>query len=258
MKKIIIAAMLMVISVSFAVDTHTNATPEAEQPKAKLELRETKFDFGIAPDGQRMTHHFLLRSVGEDPLLINSVRATCGCTSAPVEKDSLTPGDSTFLKVTFNSSGYRGRKARKHVRINSNNAGRSIQNVGFSAFCDTSKYTVIKPDPVVIDVGSGEDFMDENKFMVKNITEDQTIELKVVTYDFDHIEEVKIKNDKLKPGKDTEVIVKMKEPVDGERILSSVTIEASDEAKSRITIPIRGGRNITRRHPRRQSNNPNK
>ncbi len=218
--------------------------------KAQLEIKESTFDFGIAPDGQRITHHFMLKSVGEDPVLISQVRATCGCTSAPLEKDSLSPGDSTFLKVTFNSSGYNGRKARKSVKITSNDMTRPQMSVAFSANIDTTQYTSIRPEPVALDVGRGDEKLEEVKFILKNISEED-VDVSVVTYDFDVIEDIDIKKDNIKAGKDTEVTIKLRDDLEpNSRVLSSLTIEASDKDKSRITIPIRGGSaSPNARHP---------
>ncbi len=202
----------------------TTKTPS----KARLEILEPTFDFGIAPDGQRIVNHFLLKSVGEEPLLISQVRATCGCTSAPLEKDSLAPGDSTFLKVTFNSSGYRGRKARKSVKITSNDQTRPQSSVSFSALIDTSVYEVLQPEPVALEIGRGDEYLRETEFKLKNLTEED-LEVKLITYDFDNIEKVDFGKGKIKAGKDIDVTITIKDGLDSaSRVLSSVTFEASD------------------------------
>ena len=239
MRKLLIIASLLLVVVMFASGLDTLKTLS----KSKLELRETSFDFGVAPGGQRMTHHFLLRSVGEEPLLIQQVRATCGCTNAPLANDSISPGDSTELKVTFNSSGYSGRKARKSVKITSNDMDKKVHSVSFTVNVDTLKYTVMKPNPFFIDLGREDHFQKESQVIVKNVMKDgDPIELSVITYDFDVIKSVTIEDSKLKAGEETIIsIVLIDDIAPKARIQSSFTIEANDASNSRITIPIRGG-----------------
>ena len=220
------------------------------ESKALLEIPEASFDFGISVAGHRMTNYFTIKSAGEDPLFIERVRATCGCTAAQPEKTELEPGDSTTIRVTFNSNGYNGRKARKSIKITSNDKERKIKSMTFSVLCDTTKYTVLKPNPVFVDIGR-DDFETETKFLVQNISQ-QDVELSVVAYDRLIIKSVKIKDKKLKPGEETNVELKIFEDAESNKIReASVTIQANDENNSRITIPINGGMHKASRHPKR-------
>jgi hypothetical protein len=65
-------------------------------------------DWGVVvPTGGATSQHQVkarieLKNDGTAPLKIKEVRVGCGCTSAPLEKDSLQPGESTNLNVTLN------------------------------------------------------------------------------------------------------------------------------------------------------------
>jgi hypothetical protein len=74
----------------------------------QMTVGENSFDFGYAPQNNRVAHVFWLRSTGVDTLRITKVQPGCGCTKAPLEKDVLAPGDSTRLEVIFNTGKYKG------------------------------------------------------------------------------------------------------------------------------------------------------
>lgn len=65
-------------------------------------------DWGVVvPSGSATAQHsvkarIVLKNDGDAPLKIKEVRVGCGCTSAPLEKDSLQPGETTNLNVTLN------------------------------------------------------------------------------------------------------------------------------------------------------------
>lgn len=85
----------------------------------KLVLQQNSFDFGDIKQGQTVSHTFVLTNNGGDLLKISDVKASCGCTAAAPEKNELAPGESTNLKVSFNSTGRMGKQS-KTVRIYSN------------------------------------------------------------------------------------------------------------------------------------------
>ena len=60
-----------------------------------------------------------ITNAGTSPLTIKEVRTSCGCTSAPLDKDSLAPGESTNLNVTLNLPGGNG-PVEKYITIITN------------------------------------------------------------------------------------------------------------------------------------------
>jgi len=74
-----------------------------DQNNSKIEFESTTFDFGkieFASDG---TCLFKFKNVSEEPLIINVVRTSCGCTNPEWPKDPLKPGDQGEIKVTYNT-----------------------------------------------------------------------------------------------------------------------------------------------------------
>ena len=86
---------------------------------AQVSSPENRFDFGDIQEGQVVSHSFEIFNSGDEDLIINKVKASCGCTAAQPEKDILKSGESTKIKVKFNSSRRSG-KQKKYVYVFSN------------------------------------------------------------------------------------------------------------------------------------------
>ena len=82
----------------------------------KLLVQPIEHDFGNITQGDKVTNVFILTNNGGDLLKILNVQTSCGCTAAKPEKDELAPGESTNLKVTFNSAGRHGAQ-KKNITI---------------------------------------------------------------------------------------------------------------------------------------------
>ena len=82
----------------------------AEAPRAQFD--RTDYDYGKIRAGDKVTYEFRLTNTGKKPLLIRKVKASCGCTVASPEKSELKPGESTPIKVTFDSTGRAGRDSK--------------------------------------------------------------------------------------------------------------------------------------------------
>ncbi len=78
----------------------------------KVSTQQMEYDFGQVPRGEHVKYNFIVTNVGGDILKINDVRASCGCTAAKPEKDNLAPGESTNIKVDFNSTGRSGKQTK--------------------------------------------------------------------------------------------------------------------------------------------------
>ncbi|MFP4527036.1 MAG: DUF1573 domain-containing protein [Candidatus Kapaibacterium sp.] len=78
----------------------------AAQPKLEV-IGGNTHDFGkVQPDDSPLKAKKILKNVGDQTLIIHNVKPTCGCTTAPLDKDTLAPGESATLDITFNVSNY--------------------------------------------------------------------------------------------------------------------------------------------------------
>lgn len=85
----------------------------------EMAFSEAQFDFGDINQGDKVEHVFAFENVGTEPLIITNVQTTCGCTAPNWPRDPIAPGQSSEIKVVFNSAGKIGRQ-HKVVTIVSN------------------------------------------------------------------------------------------------------------------------------------------
>ena len=121
------------------------AYPQLMGPK--IVAQETSHDFGDIIQGEKVQYNFMVTNTGGDKLIITNVRASCGCTAALPDKKELAPGESTNIKVEFNSLGRVG-KQDKTVYVTSNDTENPEIQLKFTG-------NVIKPENDMIKKNSG-------------------------------------------------------------------------------------------------------
>lgn len=90
----------------------------AQQPVITFE--KTEHDFGKINEADgRVTTVFKFKNEGMEPLVINNVRASCGCTTPKWTREPIEPGQTGDITVTYNPNGRPGR-FQKTVTITSN------------------------------------------------------------------------------------------------------------------------------------------
>ncbi len=104
----------------------------AQEKAPKIFSSEPEFDFGEIIEGETVEHEFAIKNNGEGKLVIERVRASCGCTAAMPTKKELEPGESAKIKVKFDSKGRYGQQY-KHVYVFSNDPENSYLKLTFRA-----------------------------------------------------------------------------------------------------------------------------
>ena len=85
-----------------------------------IEFDKTEHDFGKINEADgRVTTVFTFRNSGMTPLVLNNVRASCGCTTPKWTKEPVEPGKEGQITVTYNPNGRPG-KFQKTITVTSN------------------------------------------------------------------------------------------------------------------------------------------
>lgn len=92
-------------------------------PAPRLVLSQDSWDFGAVWHPQSATLTLIVKNEGNADLQINDVRTTCGCTLVETGRKLVPPGESTEVKVRYNSEGKQGHVESK-VIIDSNDPAR--------------------------------------------------------------------------------------------------------------------------------------
>ena len=101
-------------SVPTAATTNTavpssNPLPKANEPAVPagpitaLEFEETEYDFGTIMEGEKVVYDYKFVNTGDEPLIIQNAKGSCGCTVPEWERDPIPPGGSSVIKVQFDS-----------------------------------------------------------------------------------------------------------------------------------------------------------
>jgi hypothetical protein len=96
MKRFVFLLLCITISLEFSF----------AQEDGNITFNEKKHDFGVISEkGGSVSFDFILTNNSNDPLLINRVIASCGCTTPSWTKTPIEPGKSGTIKVTYNPEG---------------------------------------------------------------------------------------------------------------------------------------------------------
>ena len=92
----------------------------AQQNKPGISFSEREFDFGTFRESAGLTtHDFGFVNTGKIPLIINEVKASCGCTVPDWPRQPILPGKSGFIRVAFNPAKQNG-AFNKTIQVSSN------------------------------------------------------------------------------------------------------------------------------------------
>jgi len=84
-----------------------------------VKIIDSVYDFGKVNEGELVQYNFRFRNSGNNPLVIQNVSASCGCTVPEKPEKPIQPGEIGFIKVTFNSTRRPG-EVNKAITITSN------------------------------------------------------------------------------------------------------------------------------------------
>jgi hypothetical protein len=118
----------------------------------RIKFKEESKDFGKMNQGKVLTHIFVFKNEGDENLVIERVKTSCGCTAALLSKKEIAPGAEGEIKVTYNTRGFEG-KNTKYIDVESNDPVQPHQRLSVSAEIEIPPRPRIFLDRYAIDVG---------------------------------------------------------------------------------------------------------
>jgi uncharacterized protein DUF1573 len=184
MKRSRVFSLTVILLIVF-ISTGINADPIMYIP-------EDKADFGLVPQLSKFVHDFKIYSIGDEPVIIKSLKTFDNCISGEILKSKVNPGDSAIIRITFDSQSYNGTRNRHpHILSNVPTYGKPKIKLHTNALVVDSVESLspiyVKPYHVVASQ-FGDSGQTEFEFLIINVS-DQTIPLKLVYADttFYHI-----------------------------------------------------------------------
>lgn len=108
MKKILLTVALLA---AFVVNVGAQAV---------IKYDKSSHDFGKFDEEKKQTVVFAFTNTGDEPLVIQQVMTTCGCTVADYTKTPIPAGKKGQIKVTYNGKGKPKGFFRKVITVRSN------------------------------------------------------------------------------------------------------------------------------------------
>ena len=72
--------------------------------KSGIKWKNSEINLGEIPQNKPVNIEFEFTNTGENPVIISSVQASCGCTTTDFAKTPILPGESTKIKAVFNAA----------------------------------------------------------------------------------------------------------------------------------------------------------
>jgi len=108
-----------------------------------IKVEPTTISFGDMKQRETLVKTVTISNEGAGRLELGGVEADCGCTVPSLEKNSLSPGESTTMEIQFNSKNFNGNVV-KMITVHSNDPSTPKVEVMISATIKAS--VIIDPD----------------------------------------------------------------------------------------------------------------
>lgn len=101
-------------------------TAQGQTPSnaAEISFDEKVFDYGTITKGADGNHTFTFTNTGNNPLIIESVKSSCGCTVPKKPKAPIAPGASGSIQVRYDTQ--RLGVFRKTITVTTNAGTNSV------------------------------------------------------------------------------------------------------------------------------------
>ena len=70
---------------------------------AQIDFKSTEYNFGKIPYQGNAEYNFVFENTGNEPLVLQHVKSTCGCTVPEWPKEPVAPGEKASIKVRYNT-----------------------------------------------------------------------------------------------------------------------------------------------------------
>lgn len=117
---------LFVLGINLVLAATSLAMPQRRMDASKL-FDTTSHDFGTLARGAKAIHEFKISNPYNRPLVISSVRSSCGCTRASVPQKVIQPHGKGVILAEFNTRSFLGNKSATVTVVLSKPVFREVQ-----------------------------------------------------------------------------------------------------------------------------------
>ena len=122
MKKLFLTLFVALFSFAAQAQEATILTPDNDG--AKITFDNKVINYGKVDKGTNGTRVFKFKNEGSEPLVLNSVRASCGCTTPKWTREPIAPGGEGEIQVKYDTN--RMGNFHKTVTVQSNATNQTV------------------------------------------------------------------------------------------------------------------------------------
>ena len=115
----------------------------AQEKTAKIEFETTVIDYGTIEKGADGVRVFKFKNTGNAPLVVTSVKSSCGCTVPKKPEAPVLPGETGEIEVKYDTK--RVNPIRKTITVTSNAETPTVALKIKGNVIDPSSTNVMKP-----------------------------------------------------------------------------------------------------------------
>ena len=124
----------------------TMALSQAEiEAQPHIEWANISYEGGKAIEGEKITYAYKFTNTGKQDLIIESVKASCGCTATEPKEKVIKPGMSSEIVATFNSSGRVG-KQYKTITVKTNDPQQPVTQLKLAVEVERNPFQLENKD----------------------------------------------------------------------------------------------------------------
>ena len=137
MKKLFIACLVAIMTIGAANAQEQKKETNEIEHGPKIVFAEREHNYGTIQKGGDGNCVFTFTNTGDEPLILSSVRASCGCTTPKWTQKPVMPGKTGEIGVRYNTNNVGGFTKTVTITSNAVNEARVVVKI---------KGNVVQPD----------------------------------------------------------------------------------------------------------------
>ena len=139
------ALICLFASMAFIGNAQNVEQKEVPEHGAKIRFEEMEHQYGTIMKGGNGDCEFVFWNDGDEPLILQNVKASCGCTTPTWTQKPVMPGQSGSIKVRYNTNNVGGFSKTVTVTSNAVNNDRVVLKIKGTVKQDQAAQPEAKP-----------------------------------------------------------------------------------------------------------------
>ncbi len=118
MKKVLALLVVAIFTISISCSQSSEGNTKVDKKAPVITFETLEYDYGTIDQGDDGKCEFIFRNTGKNPLVLNNVRPSCGCTVPKWSKEPIKSGEKSSIEVRYNTN--KAGSFSKSITVHSN------------------------------------------------------------------------------------------------------------------------------------------